>query len=194
MADDKPSGAWGSSFVVLALAAVSAVYVAWNRPLWSVPARPIGSMTYTTSRAPPRMWTQGCGRIPLPPSCGRRKSAPIPRVATRSRIISFLRGRRSLLAQLYPALRTRRPPRHAAACATRFWLRFIPRAICRATRNTSDICASMIHRQYSNSPCQRSRSPMPALQQTASWQDRPARVQNRLVKQIMYCRPPRAAE
>ncbi len=32
MADEKPSGAWGSSFVVLAFAAVSAAYVAWQPP------------------------------------------------------------------------------------------------------------------------------------------------------------------
>ena len=32
MADDKPTGAWGSSFVVLAFAAVSAVYVTWQTP------------------------------------------------------------------------------------------------------------------------------------------------------------------
>lgn len=32
MADDKPSGAWGSSFVVLAFAAVSAAYLAWQQP------------------------------------------------------------------------------------------------------------------------------------------------------------------
>jgi hypothetical protein len=32
MADEKPSGAWGSSFVVLAFAAVSAVYVAVQQP------------------------------------------------------------------------------------------------------------------------------------------------------------------
>ena len=30
MADDQPSGAWGSSFVILAFAAVSAAYVAWQ--------------------------------------------------------------------------------------------------------------------------------------------------------------------
>src|ERR1700730_7983426 len=32
MADEKSSGSWGSSVVVLAFAAVSAVYVAWQQP------------------------------------------------------------------------------------------------------------------------------------------------------------------
>jgi hypothetical protein len=32
MADDKQSGNWGSSFIVVAFAAVSALYVAWQRP------------------------------------------------------------------------------------------------------------------------------------------------------------------
>jgi hypothetical protein len=32
MAEDKPSGAWGSSFVVLAFTTVSAVYVGWQKP------------------------------------------------------------------------------------------------------------------------------------------------------------------
>jgi len=42
MVDDKPSGAWGSSFVVLAFAAVSALYVAHDKPPL-VSSRPTGT-------------------------------------------------------------------------------------------------------------------------------------------------------
>ena len=61
MADEKSSGAWGSSFVVLAFAAVSALYVAHQTsPL--VSARPTEPNRGSERSPRRRMCTRGCGR------------------------------------------------------------------------------------------------------------------------------------
>lgn len=61
MADDKSSGSWGSSFVVVAFAAVSALYVAWQRPPL-ISTRPTDPQYHAYKSTLLRMLTQGSGR------------------------------------------------------------------------------------------------------------------------------------
>ena len=114
MADEKPTGAWGSSLAVVAFAAVSAFYVPGSKRLWSVPAR-AKSNTRLTSSNRRRMSMPACGRIRLLRSCAmstRDAGAPRRRAATTAPLSSSTRTRHTLVLGVtlpgasYPGHRT----------------------------------------------------------------------------------------